>query len=111
MKTCMRLSGAPQAQQPASSSFDICLRIVSDTYSDNSGHHLVVDVRLCLLLLFCRLGETKYSYFSSRKAQKPFSDAKRGSMSYPASQCDSPGDLKYAGDDNGLAHGEGTAAN
>ena len=32
-------------------------------------------------------------------------------MSYPATQCDSTGDLKYAGDDDGLAHGEGAAAN
>lgn len=31
MKTCIRLPGAPQAQQEASSSFEICLRIVSDT--------------------------------------------------------------------------------
>ena len=48
---------------------------------------------------------------SSKKRQKQLSRADRGSMSYPASQCDSPGDLKYAGDDDSLAHGEGTAAN
>ena len=49
MKTCMRLSEAPQAQQPASSSFEICLRIVSDTCSDNPRHHLVDEVRQCLV--------------------------------------------------------------
>jgi len=32
MKICMRLLGAPQAQQEASSSLEICLRMVSDTY-------------------------------------------------------------------------------
>ena len=31
MKTCMRLFGAPHAQQEASSSLEMCLRIVSDT--------------------------------------------------------------------------------
>ena len=50
MKTCMRLSGAPQAQQSASSSFEICLRIVSDTCSDSTRHHLVAQVGLCLIV-------------------------------------------------------------
>lgn len=49
MKTCMRLSEAPQAQQPASSSFEICLRIVSDTCSDSTRHYLVAQVGLCLI--------------------------------------------------------------
>ena len=31
MKTCMQLFGAPQAQQEASSSLEICLRMVSET--------------------------------------------------------------------------------
>ena len=38
MKTCMRLLGAPQAQQEASSSFDICRRIVSDTCMARQVH-------------------------------------------------------------------------
>ncbi len=46
MKTCTRLLGAPQAQQEASSSLEICLRMVSETCKARAGHLLSRSYRI-----------------------------------------------------------------